>query len=82
MDRVGQRPEISRPVYMSTSTPADGTANDPCVKSNDASTIIRATYYGSKKLRRTKIGGCVYWAESALDDWIASCTLGGRENMR
>lgn len=45
-------------------------------------TIVRATYYGSKKLRRTKIGGCVYWAESALDDWIVSCTLGGGENAR
>jgi hypothetical protein len=44
-------------------------------------TIVRATYYGTKKLRRTKIGGRVYWAESALDDWIASCSLGG-ENAR
>ncbi|GJO02313.1 hypothetical protein NJB18091_37060 [Mycobacterium marinum] len=39
-------------------------------------TIIRATYY-TRRLKRTKIGRHVYWAESELDRWIASCSLGG-----
>jgi hypothetical protein len=37
------------------------------------STLKRAAYYGDKPLKRTKIGGRVYFAVEDLDRWIESC---------
>lgn len=38
-------------------------------------TLKTAAYYGSRPLKRTKIGGRVYFALSDIEGWIASCKV-------
>jgi hypothetical protein len=42
------------------------------VKHVTARTLEKAAYEGSRPLRRTKIGGRIYFARSDLDAWLAS----------
>jgi hypothetical protein len=38
-------------------------------------TLKTAAYYGSRPLKRTKIGGRVYFALSDIEAWITSCKV-------
>jgi hypothetical protein len=40
-----------------------------------AKTLKTAAYYGSRPLKRTKIGNRVYFALSDIENWIASCKV-------
>lgn len=41
-----------------------------------AKTLKTAAYYGERPLKRTKIGGRVFFALSDIENWIASCKRG------
>lgn len=38
----------------------------------NSSTVKKAAYYGDKPLKRTKIGGRVYFARADIEAWLAS----------
>ncbi len=40
-----------------------------------AKTLKTAAYYGDRPLKRTKIGGRVYFALSDIENWIAGCKV-------
>lgn len=37
-----------------------------------SSTVKKAAYYGDRPLKRTKIGGRVYFARADIETWLAS----------
>jgi hypothetical protein len=38
-------------------------------------TVREAAYYGDRPLKRTKIGGRVYFALADIENWIAGCKV-------
>jgi hypothetical protein len=38
-------------------------------------TLVKAAYEGRRPLKRTKIGGRIYFARSDVDSWVASSKM-------
>lgn len=43
-----------------------------------ARTVEKAAYYGDKPLKRTKIGGRVYYALADIENWISGGRMSGQ----